>query len=80
MFISDFYSIDAFKRYLLSQHSTNDLFQTLVKRIPNVKTMVYAATHGNYTPEFRQTTLSMLEQYGVTLDVSSNSLTFTNEL
>lgn len=80
MFISDFYSIDAFKRYLLAQHSTNDLFQNLVKRIPNVKAMVYSATHGNYTPEFRQSTLSILEEYGVILDIASNSLTFTDGL
>lgn len=80
MFISDFYSIDAFKRYLFSQHSTNDLFQLLVKRIPNVKAMTYVATHGNYTPEFRQSTLSLLESYGVILDVSSVSLTFTDQV
>lgn len=80
MFVSDFYSIDAFKRYLLSQYSTNDLYQSLVKRIPNVKAMVHVATHGNYSPEERQLTLSLLEQHGVILDIASNSLTFTVEL
>lgn len=78
MNISDFITINAFKKYLHDKYN-DEFIDNIAYRLPNPRNTLYYLVHSPYPFERRNEVINIFHRHGVDLNTSSSMISFSYE-
>ena len=78
MNISDFTSLNSFKKYLHDKYD-DEFIDNIAYRLPNPRTALYYLVHNTYSYEDRNRVIQTFHKHGVQLDIAGNMIGFSYE-
>lgn len=78
MNISDFTTINSFKKYLHDKYN-DELIDNIAYRLPNPRNTLYYLVHNTYSFERRNEVINTFHRHGVDLNISASMISFSYE-